>query len=259
MRPITRLQFLALAHPWRLLWPTALLIAACAGPGQSSPSSETCLKAPPSNWASMHSTEFAAFVRGLEQPLWDSAARQDLLEASLGFGERALRATLLCAHEGARDDAPRISEHFLASLERRKAPPSRGEGGNQITQAAALQLRPLTPEQSVRLLALVTGSDPHPDLAVRVECGCTLLALKETRVTPFLIRVLRARTPAEKTDAPDWARIDTLAWVKHRASRSLAEYLGVPDTFRPDGSWQHQIDEALKYERLLVETVGGGR
>ena len=70
---------------------------------------------------------------------------------------------------------------------------------------------------------------------------------------------LRARTPAEKTDPPDWARIDTLAWVKHRASRSLAEYLGVPDTFRPDGSWQHQIDEALKYERLLVETVGGGR
>jgi hypothetical protein len=206
----------------------------------------------------MHSTEFATFVRGLEQPLWDSSARPRLLKASLGFGERALRATLLCAHEGARDEAPRISAHFLASLERRQAAPSRGESGNQITQAAALLLRPLAPDQSERLLALVIGSEPHPDLAVRVECACTLLALKETRVAPFLIRVLRARTPAEKTDPPDWPRIDTLAWVKHRASRSLAEHLGVPDAFRPDGSWQHQIDEALKYERLLLEMAGSG-
>ncbi len=253
MRPISRLQSLALARPWPLLWPAALLIVACAGPGQPS---KDCLKAPPSDWASMHSAEFATFVRDLEQPLWDSTARPALLEASLGFGERALRATLLCAHEGARDEAPRISEHFLASLERRQTPPSRGESGNQITQAAALLLRPLTPDQSVRLMALVIGSDPHPDLAVRVECACTLLALKETRVAPFLIRVLRARTPAEKTNPPDWPRIDTLAWVKHRASRSLAEHLGVPDAFRPDGSWQHQIDEALKYERLLVETAG---
>jgi len=259
MRPISRLQPHALAHPWHLLGPAALLILACAGPGQPSPPGVDYLKAPPSNWASMHSTEFAAFVRGLEQPLWDSTARPNLLEASLGFGERALRATLLCAHEGARDEAPSISEHFLASLERRQAPPSRGEGGNQITQAAALVMRPLTPEQSVRLMALVIGSDPHPDLAVRVECACTLLTRKETRVAPFLIRVLRARTPAEKTDPPDWPRIDTLAWVKHRASRSLAEHLGVPDAFRPDGSWQHQIDEALKYERLLMEMVETGR
>jgi hypothetical protein len=32
----------------------------------------------------------------------------------------------------------------------------------------------------------------------------------------------------------------------------------VPDAFRPDGSWQHQIDEALKYERLLLEMAGSG-
>ena len=205
------------------------------------------------DWERMDSSEFATFVRGLQDPEWDPATQQALLEASKGFGETALRSTLLLA----RTTSPTISEHFLQHLEERTAPPSRGEGGNQITQAAALLLRPtpLSPDQKERLLALAIGPAPHPNLAVRVECAGTLLALDEARTVPFLIRVLRARTPAERDDPPDWPRIDTLAWVKHRSSRALAEHFEVPDVFRPDGSWQHQMDEAEAYEKLAQGTA----
>jgi len=215
-----------------------------AGPSEGGPKDPM----PMVHWERMDSSEFATFVRELQEPEWDPATHKALLEASEGFGETALRSTLLLA----RTTSPTISEHFLQHLEERVAPPSRGEGGNQITQAAALLLRPtpLTPNQRERLLALAIGPAPHPNLAVRVECARTLLALDEARTIPFLIRVLRARTPAERNDPPDWPRIDTLAWVKHRSSRALAEHFQVPDVFRPDGSWQHQMDEAAAYEKL---------
>ena len=174
----------------------------CAGTpdaGSSAGSQPDPMFAP--DWERMDSSEFATFVRGLQDPEWDPATQQALLEASKGFGETALRSTLLLA----RTTSPTISEHFLQHLEERTAPPSRGEGGNQITQAAALLLRPtpLSPDQRERLLALAIGPAPHPNLAVRVECAGTLLALDEARTVPFLIRVLRARTPAERDDPPD--------------------------------------------------------
>lgn len=237
-------------------WPRTWALLAMAGVFQScagTPAAEPSAGSPPdplptADWERMDSSEFATFVRGLHEPEWNPATHQALLAASKGSGETALRATLLLA----RTSSPTISEHFLRHLEARTAPPSRGEGGNQITQAAALLLRPtpLTSEQRERLLALAIGPAPHPDLAVRVECAGTLLTLDEARTIPFLIRVLRARTPAEREDPPDWPRIDTLAWVKHRSSRALAEHFGVPDVFRPDGSWQHQMEEAAAYEKL---------
>ena len=68
-----------------------------------------------------------------------------------------------------------------------------------------------------------------------------------------LLQLLRAKTPAELEDPPDWERIDTVAWPKHRAAHALARFLGTDDRFRPDGSWQHQMDEAARLEQLLAE------
>lgn len=238
--PISPLPLRANRIPCALI----LVLTACVTLPGPDPSQEL-----PGNWETMGSEEFAFLHDSLAAPRWTVIAQEDLRTKSLGFGENALRATLLLNQLA----GTQVNEHFVASLERRVTPPNRGEAGNQITQAAALMLRPtpMDQNQQARLLALVKGPSPHPDLAVRVECACTLLGLQMVQVAPFLIRVLRARTPAESSDPPDWPRLDTMAWVKHRSAQALAQHLGVPNTFRPDGSWQHQIDQAREWEQQL--------
>ena len=52
------------------------------------------------------------------------------------------------------------------------------------------------------------------------------------RVVPFLVRVLRAGTPAEKDDPGDWEPSIHLTWSKHRAAEALSLRAGVPCEFR---------------------------
>ena len=63
--------------------------------------------------------------------------------------------------------------------------------------------------------------------------------------------MLRAETPAQAEDPPDWERVTTLFWAKRHASGALSEALGTPLTFRPDGSWEHQMNEAAAYEAAM--------
>jgi hypothetical protein len=84
-----------------------------------------------------------------------------------------------------------------------------------------------------------------------VECARAALGAGVDSVVPFLVRVLRAGTPAEKEDPGDWQPSIHLTWSKHRAAEALSLRAGVPSEFRPDGSWQHQMDEATRLEQLL--------
>ncbi|MEM8710852.1 MAG: hypothetical protein AAGG01_07865 [Planctomycetota bacterium] len=117
------------------------------------------------------------------------------------------------------------------------------------------------------LIELSCGSDPHPNLAVRVECAAAALTLlaepalfpdedsrldaSDAALTGFLLAVLRAETPDQQKSPRTWPRITTLAWVKTRASMALARRTGLEDRYRPDGSWAHQVAEANRLEAAL--------
>lgn len=199
------------------------------------------------DWASQHPQAFAAWVLEQESLALSPEEMVQLLESAGGRDEASVRAVVLLA----RDPNPAITERLLQLIERRQVAPERGQEGAEITAAAALGNRPLTQAQHQRLERLALPGDPHPTLDLRVECALAVLQQGGARVAPFLIRVLRARTPAEAQDPPDWDRIDTLAWPKHRAAQGLASFLGTEDRFRPDGSWQHQMDEAQRLRDLL--------
>ncbi len=72
-----------------------------------------------------------------------------------------------------------------------------------------------------------------------------------TNVVPFLLRVLRAETPTQHLDPPDWERVETVTWAKTRAAEALAQHLGVPQGLRPDGPYAHIEEEVRRYEELL--------
>lgn len=203
----------------------------------------------PVGWNEEHPQEFATRALALEPGPWSAAAAARLGEAALGRDETSVRAVVLLAH----DPSDPVTESLLALLERREVAPARGLEGAEITAAAALADRELTEEQRRRLTELALQPAPHPTLDVRIECAVAALAQGDATVAPLLIRMLRAKTPAELEDPPDWERIDTVAWPKHRAAHALARFLGTDDRFRPDGSWQHQMEEAARLERLLAE------
>lgn len=143
---------------------------------------------------------------------------------------------------------------LLRRLSARQAPASRSENGVDIVAARALapHLRPGEPAAAA-LAELASGDDPHPDLAVRVECARAALEFAQAReVAPFLLAVLRAETPGEAKSPRTWPRVQTLAWVKTRAAEALSRAGGTDMRFRPDGSWAHQTAEADRLEGLLL-------
>lgn len=229
------------------------VLPACAAQGSSH--ADPTGRELPEHWDLVHPQEFATLALDLSVGPWSDAARAQLARRAAGRDEASVRATVLLAH----DPSPAASQALLALLVRREAAPTRGLEGAEITAAAALAERALTPAQVAALTELAgppaphptSPPAPHPTLDVRVECALAALRHGEASVAPFLIRVLRARTPAEREDPPDWEPIDTLAWPKHRAAEGLARFLGTEDRFRPDGSWQHQMDEASRLRALL--------
>ncbi|MBL6721310.1 MAG: hypothetical protein ISQ08_07850 [Planctomycetes bacterium] len=228
---------------------SALLAGAGALSGCAAARAEQELRALPEHWDTLHPQEFAALALELTTAPWEGSARSELANLAAGRDEVSVRAVVLLAH----DPSPDASAALLALLTRRQTAPARGLEGAEITAAAALADRPLLPGQVAELTELASQPAPHPTLDVRVECALAALQHGDATVAPFLIRVLRARTPAEREDPPDWEPIDTLAWPKHRAAAGLAAFLGTDDRFRPDGSWQHQVDEAARLEELLAQ------
>ena len=86
---------------------------------------------------------------------------------------------------------------------------------------------------------------------MRVECASSALARGRTEVVPFLLRVLRASTPAQREDPPDWTPKPTMAWSKSRAATALSGHLGVPVEFRADASYEYQLAEIASLVGLL--------
>jgi hypothetical protein len=182
------------------------------------------------------------------------------LEAGLEEGGQiAVRAVVLLARS--RDG--RAAEVLLNRLEARVPAPGRADDAADVVAAGALARWPSAQAGAAgrgigaRLARLAVGDALHPDLEVRVECARSALGRGRVEVLPFLLRVLRAGTPTEHLDAPDWERVLTLTWARTRAAEALAIHLGVRQELRPDGSFAHIEEQVRRYETLLgVETPG---
>jgi hypothetical protein len=211
------------------------------------------------------------FAQGLESwnlsqgLLWSHSAQERLTEVLLQPSEDArsaqnsIRAALLLAF----DSSAPSQTALLIRLERRLAPQERGRQGVEVVCANAMARMPHVENSTLGSLSkLAFGPIPHPDLDVRVECARALLAhvpMSEEGPTPlkardalrFLIKVLRAETPAQVQDAPTWPRIETLAWPKGRAAQELARWHPTEVPFLPDGSWQSQMEWAQAAQTAL--------
>ncbi len=202
----------------------------------------------PKRWDAMPVWDFEQLVARLEPAPWTEAARGSLGFALLADDLRSVRAAVLLAH-GSEASAELLLEH----LEAREPEPERGGDAAEVVAAAALR-RFATDERRARLAALASGPDPHPDIEVRVECGVLALDLGADEVAPFLVRVLRAGTPAELEDPFDWPPQATMAWVKGRASDALSRRAGIENPYDADSSWAAQMAAA----NVLSEAVSGG-
>ena len=224
----------------------ALLLGAC---GLTSSSRAPDL---PADWSDSSTLRFESLVEGLQEQSgswsWSSANLGRLSAGLDDEGEAALRAAVLLGQ----CDAANARRALIDRLERRVPAPSRAHDAGDVVAAASLgHACPTDAALAQRLAQLASGPLPHPDLEVRVECARAALGAGVDSVVPFLVRVLRAGTPAEKDDLGDWEPSIHLTWSKHRAAEALSLRAGVPCEFRPDGSWQHQMDEATRLEQLL--------
>ena len=200
----------------------------------------------PAAWDTTPPSEFERQVARLSagRVAW-SAASLDTLRAALAVPDAAaVRATVLLAY----DPSTAATEVLIGRLEARAHAPQRGLDAGDLVAAAALDGRGV----EARLVVLVIGDAPHPDLEVRVECARTALRAGREDVVPFLLTVLRALTPAEREHAPDWERVTTLMWAKSRAGEALSARLGIECRVRPDGSWTDQMAEADRLEGLFA-------
>ena len=188
---------------------------------------------------------------------WSEAAREQLSEALERQDATSVRAAVLLAH----DPTQAVTECLIAQLERRLRAPSRALDAGDLLAAAALEGRLEQDQARARVRALVLSAAnqaAHPDLEVRIECACVLLAAGEDAVIPFLLRVLRVMTPDEELDPPDWEPVRTLYWAKHRAAQALSQRAGVPLQFLPDASYEDQAAQAAQLARALEARAAHG-
>ncbi len=211
-------------------------------------------------WEDSSTLQFEARVTHLQSVptpwQWDSASHRKLVARLDTADETALRAAVLIAQSQGSNRTHSLLQH----LQLRSLSPTRAGDASQVVAAAALAQCPVgSPDAhqlAAELIPLILSPCSHPDLEVRVECACSALALgldpdSEPKVLAFLIRVLRAGTPAELEDPGDWTPSKTLTWSKHRAAQALSRRANLPNLFRPDGSWAHQIGQAMHLEAAL--------
>lgn len=199
----------------------------------------------PATWDTTGVWDFEVLVSDLDERPWSTSDREVLAAALRDPGPRSIRAAVLLSWGEAAS-----YESLFEHLEARTPEPDRHGDAAEIVAAAALGRR-LVPGRAERLAALAIGDEPHPDLEVRVECAASALDLGAAEVTPFLLKVLHAGTPAELTDPIDWPPTDTLAWSKSRAAEALSRYTGLPNRFRPDGPFEHQMAESERFEEAV--------
>jgi hypothetical protein len=229
-----------------------VLFASCASEEEPSPPAHSTVTAVPTTprtlpggWdkGTRRDFEDLALRLAARKPQWTAADLEELDAAIVNQDERATRAAVLLAH----DQHAQATLAMLAHLELRLEAPSRPMDAAAIVCARALEHRTLETDDIERLAALAAGPAPHPDLEVRVGCAAAALGHGNRSVVAFLIRVLRAETPAQVEDPPDWERVTTLFWAKRHASSALSAALKTTLTYRPDGSYKHQAQEANTY------------
>jgi hypothetical protein len=215
----------------------------------------------PPDWRTSPPEEFSAWVRSAfaedrATPIEKSGLRElqkalDEVATSLPDGAHdplAVRAAVILG----RSRYPSCAAVLIRRLEKRVLGPERWSDCGDAVAAAALARFPDPARYAQRLVPLATGSRPHPDLEVRVECAASALHAGFTEVIPFLLQVLRIDTYAGQTDRRDFAVSPTTAWARGRAAEALSAFAGVPVTYRHDGSIAHREEEAAKLEALLA-------
>ena len=221
----------------------------------------------PPEWSAGSPRQFQAWYTQAKRSgalTWDGASRSTLLGvlqepvATPQEAERAVRAALCLALDAAED----VPGALYLRLERHFEPAERGYAAAELVLARALgQRQPLPAPWPGHLRELAAGAYPHPVLDVRVECARAFLEsydpslrpvpLTSQKVLRFLLRVLRAETPDQRLDPPDWKRVETLAWTKARAADTLRRWLPDAGPYTPDGSWPDQNDWARAAEAAL--------
>lgn len=202
----------------------------------------------PPAWEQLPPSAFEQEVAALPPGVSWTEGALDRLAAALGAQDASsVRAAVLLAYSP--DQAS--TEVLLTRLEARGDSASRSLDAGDLVAAAALSGRGAS--VATRLVPLVVGPRPHPDLEVRVEIARSALAAGREQVVPFLLTVLRALTPAEREHPPDWPRVETMMWAKTRAAEALAARLGEVSRVRPDGSWADQMAEADRLEARFAQ------
>jgi hypothetical protein len=207
----------------------------------------------PDNWSTLDRDGFARAL-----PRWldgERAYRVDdaslvLLSKSLARGdETSVRAVLVLA----RTRDPRAGEALLALLESRAGSGSRALSAD-VVAAAAFARGAVARDAGVRLETLASGSRPHPDLEVRVECAASALASGRDAVIPFLFDVMREGT-TRALEKPDWTRIDwrlaRMEWIQSRAADALARRARVRCEWRAELGVPAREREVERLEALL--------
>jgi hypothetical protein len=219
----------------------------------------------PDDWLSIDRERFEASLArwfpAERSPALSSASLQALGRALDRDDEGAVRAALVLA----RSRDPEARETLLVHLERRiERPAARGGNATEVVAAAAFDpvLVPPPPERprvpgvepprpsGIRLEQLSTGSRPHPDLEVRVECACSALALGRDGVIPFLLRILREGTTAA-TATPEGKEFADPSWAQSRAAAALSRRAGIPLAYAPEASVAERETEAARLEQRL--------
>ena len=202
-------------------------------------------------------------ILGLDAPRFEQALRErsadptraalssadlEALGAALSLApNRATRAALLLAASR----SPAASEVLMQRLEARIELPTRHGDAADLTAAAALARFPGAERCADRLLGLVEGAEPHPDLEVRTECAIAALALGRRESIPFLLRVLRIDTPSAQGQ-PALTRSATTAWPRGRAGEALCRAAGVPFVDWSDRPLSERQAQADRLEALLL-------
>jgi hypothetical protein len=258
-----------------LLLGTALVLAACGGTPEREEPLPGLPRGPtlelPDDWRTMPIDAFErwaleALPNDCTTPLTgeslDDLARA-LDEVARAFDEAArplddqgldplaVRAAVILG----RSRYPSSATELIRRLEQRELGPERHSDCGDTLAAAALARYPDPRRYAQRLVPLAVGSNPHPDLEVRVECAATALHAGYPEVVPFLVQVLRIDTPAGSRDRRDFAVSPTTAWARGRAAEALYAAAGLPLAYRHDGSMQHREEEAARIEAVFAEAA----
>ncbi len=211
----------------------------------------------PDDWSTMPVVAFERFAlealpEGMRTPLFKDDVRA--LSAALDDEDVtvAARAAILLG----RSRSEPAGKALMSRLARRVGEPfvtpeNRNRDAPDVIAAAALA-RFHNPERWWKIVRLVDGKNPHPDLEVRVECAATALHIGQDRVIPFLLKVLRIGTWAGQADRWEHEPPPFTTWARGRAAQALSTRAGVPLTYHPDAPLAVREREARRLEEALA-------